>query len=144
MIARNRRRYGGYIVHLGIVVLFIGIAGSKGFVTEADIAVREGQRAPGGRLHLRQRGRRAVVETPTRPPPACASGVYDGRRPHRHPRPAGHRPVPVDETRASDVAIDSRPSRDLYVVLVQLDDDGVAACRCSSTRSSCGSGSRGS
>ena len=45
MVARNRRRYGGYAVHLGIVVLFIGLAGSKGFATEADVVVPEGGRA---------------------------------------------------------------------------------------------------
>jgi cytochrome c-type biogenesis protein CcmF len=31
LIARNKRRYGGYLVHLGIVVLFIGIAGSSAY-----------------------------------------------------------------------------------------------------------------
>jgi cytochrome c-type biogenesis protein CcmF len=31
LIARNRRRYGGYIVHLGIAVLFVGVAGSSSF-----------------------------------------------------------------------------------------------------------------
>ncbi|MEQ9337583.1 MAG: cytochrome c biogenesis protein CcsA, partial [Miltoncostaeaceae bacterium] len=36
LVARNRRRYGGYIVHLGIVVLFIGFAGANGFAAEAD------------------------------------------------------------------------------------------------------------
>ena len=32
----------------------------------------------------------------------------------------------VDETRASQVAIDSGPSRDLYLFLSQLQDDGLA------------------
>jgi cytochrome c-type biogenesis protein CcmF len=27
-VARNRRRYGGYVVHLGVVLVFLGIAGS--------------------------------------------------------------------------------------------------------------------
>ncbi len=31
LIQRNKRRYGGYIVHIGIVVLYIGILGSKGY-----------------------------------------------------------------------------------------------------------------
>ncbi len=45
MVGRNRRRYRGYAVHLKIVVLFIGLAGSKGFSTQADIALRQGERA---------------------------------------------------------------------------------------------------
>ena len=28
---RNKRRYGGYIVHIGIVLVYIGILGSKGY-----------------------------------------------------------------------------------------------------------------
>jgi cytochrome c-type biogenesis protein CcmF len=31
LIGRNKRRYGGYIVHIGIVVVYIGIMGSKGY-----------------------------------------------------------------------------------------------------------------
>lgn len=31
LIQRNKRRYGGYIVHVGIVILYIGIMGSKGY-----------------------------------------------------------------------------------------------------------------
>ncbi len=38
---RNTRRYGGYIVHLGIVLLFIGFAGLA-FKTEAKGLMQEG------------------------------------------------------------------------------------------------------
>ena len=30
LVGRNKRRYGGYIVHLGIVLIFLGFAG-EGF-----------------------------------------------------------------------------------------------------------------
>jgi cytochrome c-type biogenesis protein CcmF len=36
LIARNRRRYGGYIVHAGIAVLFLGVAGSSAFMQQSD------------------------------------------------------------------------------------------------------------
>ena len=42
LIARNRRRYGGYIVHAAIVLLAIGIAGSSAYQT-----VREKNLSPG-------------------------------------------------------------------------------------------------
>jgi cytochrome c-type biogenesis protein CcmF len=32
---RNKRRYGGYIVHVGVVVIFFGIAGSSAYQKEA-------------------------------------------------------------------------------------------------------------
>lgn len=31
LIQRNKRRYGGYIIHIGIVIVYIGIMGSKGY-----------------------------------------------------------------------------------------------------------------
>jgi cytochrome c-type biogenesis protein CcmF len=42
LIARNRRRYGGYIVHAGIVMLFAAFAGLA-FRSEHDITLRTGQ-----------------------------------------------------------------------------------------------------
>src|SRR5439155_9541413 len=42
LVARNRRRYGGYIVHAGIVMLFAAFAGLA-FKTEHDITLRTGQ-----------------------------------------------------------------------------------------------------
>lgn len=43
MIGANRRRYGGYTVHVGIAVIFFGIAGSSAFdkVQERKLAVGE-------------------------------------------------------------------------------------------------------
>ena len=45
VVSRNRRRYGGYIVHAGIAVLLIGIAASSSFQTNRDIELRPGQSA---------------------------------------------------------------------------------------------------
>ncbi len=45
LAARNRRRYGGYIVHAGIAVLLIGIAASSSFQTNRDVTLRPGESA---------------------------------------------------------------------------------------------------
>jgi cytochrome c-type biogenesis protein CcmF len=45
VVSRNRRRYGGYIVHIGIAVLLIGIAASSSFQTNRDIELRPGESA---------------------------------------------------------------------------------------------------
>ena len=42
LIARNRRRYGGYIVHTGLVVLFVAFAGMA-FKTETEATLRPGE-----------------------------------------------------------------------------------------------------
>lgn len=43
LVRRNRRRYGGYLVHIGISVLFIGVAASSAFNGERDIRLAPGQ-----------------------------------------------------------------------------------------------------
>ena len=43
LVGRNRRRYGGYIVHIGIVVLFAAFAGFA-FREEFDVTLKGGQR----------------------------------------------------------------------------------------------------
>jgi cytochrome c-type biogenesis protein CcmF len=43
LVSRNRRRYGGYIVHVGIIVLLIGIAASSSFQTNRDVELRPGE-----------------------------------------------------------------------------------------------------
>jgi cytochrome c-type biogenesis protein CcmF len=43
LVSRNRRRYGGYIVHVGVIVLLIGIAASSSFQTNRDVELRPGQ-----------------------------------------------------------------------------------------------------
>jgi cytochrome c-type biogenesis protein CcmF len=45
VVSRNRRRYGGYVVHAGIAVLLIGIAASSSFQTNRDIELRPGESA---------------------------------------------------------------------------------------------------
>jgi cytochrome c-type biogenesis protein CcmF len=43
LVARNRRRYGGYVVHASIVLLAIGIIGSSSYSSEKDVQLRPGQ-----------------------------------------------------------------------------------------------------
>ncbi|MFT3863311.1 MAG: cytochrome c-type biogenesis CcmF C-terminal domain-containing protein [Solirubrobacterales bacterium] len=41
--ARNRRRYGGYIAHIGVAVLLIGIAASSSFQTNENVSMKPGE-----------------------------------------------------------------------------------------------------
>jgi cytochrome c-type biogenesis protein CcmF len=40
---RNRRRYGGYIVHFGFVVLLVGVAASSSFESKRDVSLMPGE-----------------------------------------------------------------------------------------------------
>jgi cytochrome c-type biogenesis protein CcmF len=48
LVARNRRRYGGYIVHAGIALLFLGTAASSAFKQQTDVRLRPGESAAVG------------------------------------------------------------------------------------------------
>jgi cytochrome c-type biogenesis protein CcmF len=43
LTGRNRRRYGGYLVHAGIAVLFLGVAASSAFLDQRDVRLSPGQ-----------------------------------------------------------------------------------------------------
>jgi cytochrome c-type biogenesis protein CcmF len=43
LVKRNRRRYGGYIVHIGMAVLFIGVAASSSFQHASELGLSPGQ-----------------------------------------------------------------------------------------------------
>jgi cytochrome c-type biogenesis protein CcmF len=43
LVRRNRRRYGGYVVHLGMAVLFVGVAASSSFQHASELTLSPGQ-----------------------------------------------------------------------------------------------------
>ena len=52
LIQRNKRRYGGYIIHIGIVILYIGIMGSKGYFLLESKGLRIGESMEVGEFQL--------------------------------------------------------------------------------------------
>jgi cytochrome c-type biogenesis protein CcmF len=44
LIRRNRRRYGGYIVHAGLAVMLVGVAASSSFQHSQDVLLSPGQK----------------------------------------------------------------------------------------------------
>jgi cytochrome c-type biogenesis protein CcmF len=62
LVARNRRRYGGYVVHAAIVLLAIGIAGSSAYGTTHERKLRVGQSMTVAGYTLTYRG---LQTTPT-------------------------------------------------------------------------------
>ncbi|MCW3034058.1 MAG: heme lyase CcmF/NrfE family subunit [Solirubrobacterales bacterium] len=53
LVRRNRRRYGGYIVHIGIAVLFIGVAASSSFQHASELQLKPGQSTKVGAYTVR-------------------------------------------------------------------------------------------
>jgi cytochrome c-type biogenesis protein CcmF len=52
LVGRNKRRYGGYIVHLGIVLMFLGFAGA-GFKSDQQLLLKPGEEATVGSYVLK-------------------------------------------------------------------------------------------
>jgi cytochrome c-type biogenesis protein CcmF len=53
LVGRNRRRYGGYVVHVGMAVLFIGVAASSSFQHASERPLSPGQSARVGAYTIR-------------------------------------------------------------------------------------------
>jgi cytochrome c-type biogenesis protein CcmF len=117
---RNTRRYGGYVVHLGIVLLFIGFAGLA-FKTEGKGLMREGDLLRVRNYLLRCDGL-ANGDTPnyeyTR---ALITVTKDGHAfTSMHPEKRFYK---ASQQPTSYVSIHPTLSEDLYVVLAGLDQD---------------------
>ncbi len=56
LVSKNPRRYGGYVVHIGVVLIFIGIAGSSFFKIEKQISLHPGAAVEAGRYLLQYTG----------------------------------------------------------------------------------------
>jgi cytochrome c-type biogenesis protein CcmF len=52
LVARNKRRYGGYLVHIGIVFMFLGFAGGA-YKRETEVTLEKGQQAQLGAYTVR-------------------------------------------------------------------------------------------
>ena len=56
LVDRNRRRYGGYIVHLGVIVFVIGAIGASAYQTERQAVLAQGQSMQVGAFTLTSEG----------------------------------------------------------------------------------------
>ena len=123
---RNRRRYGGYIVHLGVVLIVLGFSGSA-FKVERAIHLSEGKSMQIGDYTLTYeelvRGETDEKEIYQ----ANISAWRDGELAAAlTPQRNLHK---VQQQYQSEVAIASGPIEDLYVVVTAVDPDGDASVR---------------
>jgi cytochrome c-type biogenesis protein CcmF len=125
LIARNRRRYGGYIVHAAILMLAIGVAGSSAYDTS-----RSARLAPGQSLKVRDytlvyRGlntKRAENAIETR---ATIDVLRGGDRiATMHP---GKNNYPVEQQVSNEVSIrsDWLTGEDLFLITEQVNPNGT-------------------
>ncbi len=56
LVDKNRRRYGGYLIHVGVIAIFVGIAASSAFRLEVQQSLAQGEEVSIGRYRLRYEG----------------------------------------------------------------------------------------
>jgi cytochrome c-type biogenesis protein CcmF len=123
LVARNRRRYGGYIVHASIVLLAIGIAGSSAYQTVREPAhgLRKGQSMEIAGYTLTYVSLQARQEADAQ---ATRATVLVSRGGHHvttlHP---GKNWYPVEQQTSNEVSIyhDPRNVGDLFTIADQID-----------------------
>ncbi len=126
LVWRNKRRYGGYIVHFGMVLIFIGITGSSAFRTSKEIHLKQGETTS-------LRNYSVTFETLTQFPTenkevtaATLSLEMDGKF-------IGYVSPSIDiydhgtVQNASEVAIRSTLKEDFYVILAGYDTKEITA-----------------
>jgi cytochrome c-type biogenesis protein CcmF len=64
LLRRNPRRYGGFVAHLGVVLVVVGIVASMGGSSERETTFKPGDTLAVERFHLRFEGLR-ITEQPT-------------------------------------------------------------------------------
>ncbi len=127
LIARNRRRYGGYTVHFGVLVMLVGIAGSGAFATQSAAILRPGERFQAGRYTLEFAGL-SSAEQPGIDITEATVRVWTGLRwlGTYHPQRLFYR---TQEQPMHHVAIRSSPREDLYIILADWQTDGRTEIR---------------
>jgi cytochrome c-type biogenesis protein CcmF len=88
LMGRNRRRYGGYVIHLGVVLMAIGVIGIELFQTETQGTISQGESLTLGRYAI-QFDELANFDTPDgRNVARAVVGIYkDGEKVSElHPR----------------------------------------------------------
>lgn len=78
LVAKSRRRYGGYVVHLGIALMFLGFVG-KAWEFESEVSMVPEETAELGQYTLRYKGTRMEVKPDRREIYADVEVLQDGR-----------------------------------------------------------------
>jgi cytochrome c-type biogenesis protein CcmF len=86
LIRRNRRRYGGYTVHIGVAVLFVGVAASSAFQNVRDISLRPGESTlVGDYRYTYERATQSVITDPNSTGAILTLGAVIDVTRHGHP-----------------------------------------------------------
>ena len=129
LVARNRRRYGGYVVHAAVALLAVGIAGSSAYDTVSEAKLAPGQSLTAGDYTITYaslREKESANATEIRALLDVKRGSRDLGR-----LEAGKNAYTVEQQVSNEVGIrsDLLTGEDLFVIAEQVNDDGTVYFR---------------
>jgi len=125
LVQKNKRRYGGYIVHAGMVLIFVGVLGSTVFQKEAHGPLRSGEKLDLGPYALTLQGveeKQVANAQQTRAVLAvsrCGKSVGLA-----HPAKSMYF---KSQQPMTEIALHQTPAEDLYMILGGVNDDGTVS-----------------
>jgi cytochrome c-type biogenesis protein CcmF len=125
LIGKNRRRYGGYIVHAAVLLFAIGVAGSSAYQTQREHGLRPGHSMEIAGYTLTYQQLESKQEANAR----AVRAVVDVSRHGSHVTTLhpGKNSYPVEQFTSNEVSIyhDPRNLGDLFLIADQVDKNGT-------------------
>ncbi|MBI5029253.1 MAG: heme lyase CcmF/NrfE family subunit [Chloroflexi bacterium] len=127
LVERNRRRYGGYIIHVGVILMVIGVAGSSFYKTDTQANLKKGESVTLRQYTVRFDGLKEVTRE-------NHDAVIANLTVTEKNQPAGmlfpeKDFYPQQDQPSSEMAVRSTAAEDLYIILAGWEDDGSASLK---------------
>ena len=124
LVNKNHRRYGGYLVHLGVVILAAGVIGSSVYTTDTTISLRPGESMQVQGYTLKY-AEYAIQPTEAKQRFAVTLDVSKGNRSLGRMTAEKNFHWNIEQW-VTEVAIRPGLVEDLYVILSGLEQNGLA------------------
>ena len=129
LVSDNRRRYGGYIVHIGVILTVIGIAGSSFYQSETQANLKPGETMQLKHYTIQYDGLQIYPTENHRVYAARLTVFENGARvgslvPERDFYPSQN---PDMAQWTTEVAVRTTPLEDLYIILAGFDEKAQTA-----------------
>lgn len=126
LLLKSRRRYGGLLVHFGVVIVAVGVTVSSFYKVEREATLRKGDTLAVGRYAVRLEDF-AVSEQPTHVLVSVRLTAFKDGKPFRRELTPGQRFYPNQQSSFASVDTLYQWNGDLYAILSAFERDGSSA-----------------
>jgi len=131
LVSKNKRRYGGYIIHIGVALIVIGITSSSVFVTQREVTLSKNETVEVGKYTIAFNGLQRY-ENDAKNATAAYLTIYKGSDPVGQMvaekniyKYEGNREI----NQETEVGLRSTLMDDLYITLTNFNNNGKASFR---------------